>query len=88
MGAWSNKSKTHVSSMTSGDFFGSEKSATFSEKSTVKITFEDTSGVQEVLKNNIPILEGEIIDTAVMSLGKLESFFREQITDAKNKEII
>ena len=88
MGAWSNKSKTHVSSMTSGDFFGSEKSATFSEKSTVKITFEDTSGVQEVLKNNIPILEGEIIDTAVISLGKLESFFREQITDAKNKEIL
>ena len=88
MGAWSNKSKTHVSSMTSGDFFGSEKSATFSEKSTVKITFEDASGVQEVLKNNIPILEGEIIDTAVMSLGKLESFFREQITDAKNKEIL
>ena len=53
--------------MTSGDFFGSEKSATFSEKSTVKITFEDTSGVQEVLKNNIPILVFSIQNAGTFS---------------------
>ena len=39
MGAWSKDSKTHVASMPSGDFYGSEKSMTFSKEDAISIEF-------------------------------------------------
>ena len=88
MGKWSVDSQTHVSSMKSGDFFGTEISMTSVNMQTVRIVFEKDNGEQETLKNNITILKDEIVDTSVMNLESLETFFREEILDAKNKGVL
>ena len=83
MGAWSSDSKSHVASMSAGDFYGSEKSVTLSEATTVKIEFVDADGKTTVLKDKTPLLAGEIIDTSVMNVRSLRNFFEDQIADAK-----
>jgi isocitrate dehydrogenase len=88
MGAWSTTSKTHVSSMESGDFFGTEKSITLSNADTVDIVFVDKSGNQQILKKGILLLDGEIIDSAVMNMNALESFFEKEIQSAKSENVL
>ena len=83
MGAWSSDSKSHVASMSAGDFYGSEKSVTLSEATTVKIEFVDADGKTTILKDKTPLLAGEIIDTSVMNVRSLRNFFEDQIADAK-----
>jgi isocitrate dehydrogenase len=88
MGAWSTTSKTHVSSMQSGDFFGTEKSITLSNADTVDIVFVDKSGNQQILKKGILLLDGEVIDSAVMNMNALESFFEKEIQSAKSENVL
>ena len=88
MGKWSNQSKTHVSSMSEGDFFGTEKSITIQNDVLVSIIFEDDSGNKTTLKNEFPLLAGEVIDTSVMRMNNLEDFFKSQIQDAKSKDVL
>ena len=83
MGAWSGDSKSHVATMSAGDFYGSEKSVTLEEAATVKIEFVDGEGKTTVLKDKTPLLAGEIIDTSVMNVRSLRKFFEDQIADAK-----
>ncbi len=83
MGAWSNDSKSHVACMSSGDFYGSEKSVTLAEATTVAIEFVDAAGKATVLKDKTPLLAGEIIDTSVMNVRSLRKFYADQIDDAK-----
>ena len=88
MGEWSNDSKTHVSSMQAGDFYGTEKSLTIGNKKSVKIIFKDENGSKNILKDDFPLLKGEIVDTSVMQMKNLESFFETQIQDAKDKGLL
>jgi len=88
MGAWSADSKTHVASMSQGDFYGSEKSVTVKEATDVKIEFVAEDGTSTVLKASTPLKAGEVIDTAVMSLSGLKSFIAKEIEDAKAKNIL
>ncbi|AXJ00985.1 isocitrate dehydrogenase [Cyclonatronum proteinivorum] len=88
MGKWTPDNKAHVASMTEGDFFGSEQSMTLSEADTVRIVFTSTDGTRRVLKDNLKLQEGEVIDTAVMSMHKLKAFAAEQIEDAKNSDLL
>jgi isocitrate dehydrogenase len=88
MGKWSSDSKSHVSSMTDGDFFGSEKSHTVTQNDEARIEFVDEAGAVTQLKSGIKLLDGEVIDTARMSCEQLQSFFAEQIEDAKSKDIL
>jgi len=83
MGAWSSDSKSHVASMSAGDFYGSEKSVTVGEATAVTIEFVDNAGQSTVLKEKTPLLAGEIIDTSVMNVRSLRNFFEAQIADAK-----
>jgi len=83
MGAWTSSSKTHVASMTAGDFYGSEKSVTVKEAGDVKIELVTANGATTVLKEKTPLLAGEIIDASVMSMSALKSFFEKEIEDAK-----
>ena len=71
MGDWSASSKTHVSSMPDGDFFGTEKSYTCNKNETVKIVFNSQDGDVDTLKDNLSLLDGEIIDSACMNMSKL-----------------
>ncbi|WP_144394787.1 NADP-dependent isocitrate dehydrogenase [Pleionea sediminis] len=88
MGAWSSDSKSHVASMQDGDFFGSEKSVTIAGASEASISFVDDSGAETSLKDGIKLLDGEVIDCARMSQSALQTFFKEQIEDAKAQGIL
>ena len=88
MGAWDPNSKTHVSSMTEGDFYANEKSMTLEAADSIKIEFESTSGKKTLLKENLDLLKGEVIDATVMSKNALIKFLEEQIKDAKEKNVL
>jgi len=88
MGAWSSDSKTHVATMESGDFFHNEKSVTINNAGSVKVILNDNAGNEIVLKETIPVLEGEIIDATVMEKKALLSFLAEQVKDAKDKGVL
>lgn len=88
MGAWSSDSKTHVSSMESGDFYGSETSVTVKEATDVKIEFIDNNGTTTVLKASTPLKAGEIIDSSALSLSKFKEFIAKEIADAKAKGVL
>ena len=62
MGAWSADSKTHVSHMTAGDFYHSEKSVTMKKAGNVKIEFVDAAGNVKVLKEKLALQAGEVLD--------------------------
>jgi isocitrate dehydrogenase len=88
MGAWSKDSKTHVATMTEGDFEHNEKSKTLKAATTISIEHYDANGVKTVLKNNLSILKDEIIDATVMSKKALLKFLVEQVADAKAKNVL
>ncbi|MBN2656544.1 MAG: NADP-dependent isocitrate dehydrogenase [Spirochaetales bacterium] len=88
MGEWSSDSKSHVASMTGGDFYGSEKSVEIDKATNYRIVFKDKAGNSTLLKNKAPLLAGEIIDGAVMSRKALRAFLAEQIDDAKKKDVL
>ena len=88
MGAWSSDSKTHVAHMSTGDFYGSEKSVTVKEAGPVRIEFVGADGKTTVLKEKTTLKAGEILDAAVMSCSALRSFYEEQIVDAKKRGVL
>ncbi len=88
MGAWSKDSKTHVSSMSHSDFYGSEKSKTMEKPTTISIEWEGEEGTKVTLKKGLELLEGEIIDASVMSCNALNHFLQEQKEDAKEKGVL
>ena len=88
MGAWTPESKTHVSHMDAGDFYHSEKSTTIKKAENVKIELVDKAGKVTVLKEKLPLQEGEVLDGAFMSYKALRKFIEEQIEDAKNKGVL
>ena len=83
MGAWSGDSKTHVATMSSGDFFHNEKSITLPAATTVRIEHVAKDGQTTLLKDGLALLEGEILDGTYMSKNALLAFLREQVGDAK-----
>lgn len=88
MGAWNSNSKSHVSTMDAGDFYGSEQSATITSPTDVKIEFIDEDGTATVLKEKTAVQAAEIIDASVMSVGKLSTFLEKEIEDAKNNDVL
>tara|TARA_Y100000739_G_C20613702_1_gene470430 strand:+ start:1862 stop:4078 length:2217 start_codon:yes stop_codon:yes gene_type:complete len=88
MGKWKENSKTHVSTMTSGDFRNNEKSITLKENTEVYISHVDVDGKQKILKSNFLIEKNEIIDVSVLNKKNLIEFIEKEIDDAKNSEIL
>ena len=88
MGAWSSDSKTHVATMEKGDFMHNEKSLTMNAADSVAIIHTDDNGNKTILKNSLPLLEGEIIDASVLCKKELLSFLEAQVNDAKNKDVL
>ncbi|WP_375239017.1 NADP-dependent isocitrate dehydrogenase [Aurantibacter sp.] len=88
MGIWSKDSKTHVATMTAGDFAHNEKSVTLTDATTVKIVHTDTKGNATTLKDDLNLLQGEIIDATTMSKKALIAFLDEQVEDALDKNVL
>jgi len=88
MGKWASDSKTHVASMTEGDFYGSEKSVTVKEATDVKIEFTANDGTVTVLKASTPLKAGEIIDSSALSINKLKAFIAKEVESAKQQGVL
>ena len=88
MGTWSADSKSHVAHMSSGDFYGSEKSALIEKADSVKIELVAKDGSTSVLKEKTAVLAGEIIDCAVLSKKALRAFIAAEIEDAKKQGVL
>ncbi len=88
MGAWSSDSKSHVATMSSGDFCANEKSVTMSEATDAKIEFVAKDGSVTVLKESIPLEAGEVVDATFMSKNALTKFLGEQVEDAKQQGVL
>jgi isocitrate dehydrogenase len=83
MGAWTSSSTTRVASMSEGDFYGNEQSATIAKSGTVRIEHIDASGKTTVLKDGIKVKDNEIISSTFMKRDALRDFYEAQIAAAK-----
>ncbi len=81
-------SKARVTHMTEKDFFDSETSTTMTKADTVKIEFVAEDGKVTVKKENLQLIEGEIIDTSTMNVAALRKFYAEQIEAAKKDGVL
>lgn len=88
MGIWKADSTSHVSSMSEGDFYGSEVSTTLSEAGVASIVLRKSDGTTAVLKDGIALQKGEIIDAASMSMSALKKFLAAQIKEAKEQDVL
>lgn len=89
MGAWSSDSKSKVAHMSSGDFYGSEKSYTASAPTDVKIEFVPADGgASVVLKEKTSLKVGEIIDASVMNVKALRAFYTKAIDEAQAAKVL
>ena len=88
MGQWSADSKSHVATMSTGDFAHNEKSITLPEATTVSIVHTDKNGKKTVLKEGLALLKGEIFDATYMSKRALLEFLKKEIKDANDKGVL
>ena len=88
MGAWSSNSRSSVSYMTEGDFRSNEQSVTMKSATNVNIVFTAEGGEKKMLKENLALQEGEVIDAAKMSKKALVAFLREQIDAARDENVL
>jgi len=88
LGPWTPDSKAHVAHMDDGDFYGSEKSATFAGDDTLRIEFVGRDGSARVLKDGLKVKAGEILDGARMSRRALAQFIARQIEDAREQGVL
>ncbi|WP_417697215.1 NADP-dependent isocitrate dehydrogenase [Psychromonas sp.] len=88
MGKWSSESKSHVANMSEGDFYSSEQSVVLQQDDDVKIEFTNAAGETSVLKASTPVLKDEVIDSSRMSASALRAFFEQQMTEAKDNNIM
>jgi isocitrate dehydrogenase len=88
MGPWSATSKTHVSSMSEGDFFGHEKSTTLEKDDVLSIEHTGKDGKTTILKKGIKAQKGEVMDATFMSIQKLQEFFEREMQACKAEGLL
>ncbi len=88
MGAWSADSKSHVATMSAGDFRSNEQSVTFTEADDLRIEHEATDGTVTVLKPSVPVQAGEIVDSTFMSKQALVDFLAAEVASAKEEGVL
>ena len=88
MRPWPPDSKTHVATMSTGDFFSNEKSVTLEQPATARIEHVAKDGTVTVLRASMPLQAGEVLDGTFMSRKALVAFLREQVRDAKEKGVL
>ena len=88
LGPWTSDNTARVASMSSGDFYGNEKSVTMPAEDSLKITLTSTAGTETVLKDAVPVTKGEIVDATFMSASALRAFYAEQIETAREEGLL
>ena len=88
MGEWKKDSKTDVAHMNADDFYGSELSTTLESEDNFKITFVSSNGEEKVLKESLPLENGEVVDATKMSAKALQEFYQASIDEAKRRDVL
>ncbi len=88
MGAWSPDSRTNVATMDADDFRHNEKSVVLGADDTLRIEHTAADGTVTVLKDELKVLAGEVVDSTVMRVGALEEFLTTQIERAKADDVL
>ncbi|MFF7143989.1 NADP-dependent isocitrate dehydrogenase [Streptomyces nodosus] len=88
MGAWSSESKTNVATMDADDFCSTEKSTVISEAGSLRIELKGDDGSTTVLRESVPVLEGEVVDASVMRVAALREFLTAQVARAKEEGVL
>ena len=90
MGTWSADSKTHVSTMSAGDFRSNETSLTLSDAQAGAARIEHVAkdGTVTVLKDGIKYPAGTVVDCTFMSAKALQAFLTEQVDASKAKGVL
>ena len=88
MGAWDKNSKTAVITMEAGDFKSNEKSITVNKATSINIVLNSNDGAQKILKSNLNLLAGEIIDATVMNKIALVDFLKKSFNQAKEEGVL
>lgn len=88
MGKWSQASRTHVAHMWDHDFYHNEKSTIIDKACSVNIELETKDGQKKILKENLELLDGEVIDGMFMSVKALRNFLEEEMEGAKRANIL
>src|SRR3954453_13556176 len=88
MGAWSTENRSHVATMSDGDFRSTERSITMDSDNELRIECVAGDGAATVLKGPIKVLAGEVVDGSVMRAAALDAFLQDQIADAKDKGLL
>ena len=85
---WPEESKCRVAHMEGGDFYETEKSVTLSKPTNVKYVYAGKDGSEKVLKENVALLEGEVLDTSVMHVKELREFYAKTAEEAKKDGVL
>ncbi|PLX93671.1 MAG: NADP-dependent isocitrate dehydrogenase [Desulfuromonas sp.] len=85
---WPADSKTRVAHMNANDFYASENSVTLDKDTTLTYKFVGNDGSEQVLKANLPVLAGEVVDSSSMSMAAVREFFAQQIEEAKKDGVL
>ncbi|MFI2204192.1 NADP-dependent isocitrate dehydrogenase [Streptomyces sp. NPDC020192] len=88
MGAWSSDSKTNVTTMGVDDFRSTEKSVVISEAGALRIELKGDDGSTTVLRESVPVLEGEVVDASVLRVAALREFLTAQVARAKEEGVL
>ena len=88
MGAWSPDSKSHVAHMDDKDFYSSEQSAIVGKAGNLRIVHTDAAGNETVLREAVPVLDGEVVDASVMNCSALADFFAREIDAAMEEGVL
>ncbi|MBZ8176809.1 NADP-dependent isocitrate dehydrogenase [Corynebacterium sp. 3HC-13] len=87
MGAWSADSKTNVATMDDNDFRHNEKSVILPAEDTLTISLHTSEG-EQVLKNDLKVQAGEVVDGTFMSAKALDDFLAAQVARAKEEGVL
>ncbi len=85
---WPQDSKTEVATMPNGDFHHNEKSVTMTEAGAIDIKYIGYDGETKMLRENLELQEGEVIDASIFSKAELIDFIDKQLIQAKNKGVL
>jgi len=88
MGAWSPDSRSHVATMSGGDFRSTERSVTVEADGVARVEHVATDGTITVLRERIAVLAGEVLDAAVMRRAALAAFLAAQVAEAKAQDVL
>ncbi|MDX1647703.1 MAG: NADP-dependent isocitrate dehydrogenase, partial [Longimicrobiales bacterium] len=88
MRPWPEDSKTHVVCMSRGDFRHTETAVTMGAEVDARIEHVSADGAVTVLKESLPLADGEVLDGAVMRKKALVEFLARQIQDAKTSAVL